>query len=110
MLVLSQFGMCHPDPLPPSVVSRSHRYLLRPAIFTDLNVGNAVPAVETGWEGKSLLASPSLLRVQRLKRPSTTKYFKDFHGAGQLESRTHLGTSQLQFLSEPRSQFLPDWR
>ena len=33
--------------------------LFRPAIFTDLNVGSAVPGVETGWEGKRFLASPS---------------------------------------------------
>ena len=34
--------------------------LFRPAIFTDLNVGSAVPDVETGWEGKHFLASLSL--------------------------------------------------
>ena len=55
-----------PSPLPPSVVSHSHRSLLRPAVFTDLNVGSAVPNVETGWEGKGFLASPSLVHVQRL--------------------------------------------
>ena len=27
-------------------------FTIWPAVFTDLNVGSAVPAVETGWEAK----------------------------------------------------------
>ena len=61
-LALSRFGMCHHPQVASSILIR----IFRPAVFTDLNVGSAVPDVATGWEGKRFLVSRGFAKCPTL--------------------------------------------